>query len=148
MQVGSKQQVPPIITARTFSCKRDLLFITWSDPQLLAKWWGPNGFTNTIHEFDFRKNGTWKLTMHGPDGADYYNINRFTEITVPEKIAFVHIEPVHQFMAMAVFEEQENSTRLTYSMIFKELSEYEKVKDFIIAANEENFDRLEKVLQQ
>lgn len=33
----------------------------------LKNWWGPDGFTNTFHEFNLRPNGKWILTMHGPE---------------------------------------------------------------------------------
>lgn len=138
--------VPAITISRIFNCKRERLFSAWSDPKLLAQWWGPNGFTNTIHAFEFKEGGKWKLTMHGPDGTDYYNENLFTEIIIPERIVFAHLEPIHTFTATAIFEEAGENSRLTYSMVFDLLSEYEKLKDFIAAANEENFDRIEKVL--
>ncbi|MCB1097766.1 MAG: SRPBCC domain-containing protein [Verrucomicrobiae bacterium] len=44
-------------------------FCSLSRTDRLAKWWGPAGFTNTFHEFDFQKGGRWHFTMHGTDGA-------------------------------------------------------------------------------
>lgn len=139
---------PAIVTTRLFTYKREFVFNAWSNPHLLAQWWGPHGFTNTIHEFDFKENGSWKLTMYGPDGTAYHNVNRFTEITAPEKIAFEHLEPVHGFTANVFFDETRENTLLIFTMHFDKVSEYEKLKDFIAVANEENFDRLEKVLFQ
>lgn len=49
------------------------IFAAMSDASRIAKWWGPEGFTNTIHEFEFRPGGKWLLTMHGPDGTNYPN---------------------------------------------------------------------------
>ncbi len=50
------------------------VFAAMRDPVRVARWWGPDGFTNTIHTFDFQPGGRWLLTMHGPDGTDYPNI--------------------------------------------------------------------------
>ena len=50
-----------IVSSRVFKIGRDLLFNAWSDPQFLARWWGPKGFTNTFHEFDFRQGETGNL---------------------------------------------------------------------------------------
>ena len=47
------------------------LFAAMRDPNRIAKWWGPEGFTNTIHTYEFVPGGSWLLTMHGPDGKDY-----------------------------------------------------------------------------
>ena len=57
------------------------VFAAMSDPARVARWWGPDGFKNTIHQFDFRPGGSWLLTMHGPDGKDYPNESRFTRVT-------------------------------------------------------------------
>ena len=38
-----------------------------------ARWWGPDGFTNTITTFDLRPGGAWRFVMHGPDGTNYEN---------------------------------------------------------------------------
>lgn len=144
----NKEQVPPIVNTRVFPFTRERVFTAWSDPDILARWFGPKGFTNTIHLFTFRNGGPWKLTMHGPDGTDYHNENIFLEIIRPGKIVYRHLEPVHTFTSTVLFEENAGSTRLVLSMVFDQHQEYEKVKDFIQAANEENFDRLENVLQQ
>jgi uncharacterized protein YndB with AHSA1/START domain len=72
-----------IITSRAFPVSRDELFQAFSDPARLAQWWGPEGFTNTFHEFDFRVGGVWRFTMHGPDGAAYAMDKQFAEIVRP-----------------------------------------------------------------
>lgn len=144
MPNGSKNE---ITSARVFHYTPHQVFSAWADPQLLAQWWGPKGFTSTFEEFDFTNGGRWKFTMHGPDGTDYYNFNRFIEILQPLRIVFEHIEPVHTFRATVLFEKMGESTRLIFRMLFDSAGEYQKVKDFIVAANEENFDRLELVLK-
>ena len=41
-------------TSRILHASRERVFGAISDPKQLALWWGPNGFTNTFEEFDFR----------------------------------------------------------------------------------------------
>ena len=43
-----------IVSTRFFKVPRKQLFKAWSEPEHLKNWWGPNGFTNTFNEFDFR----------------------------------------------------------------------------------------------
>ncbi len=142
----NKETVPAIITTRVFNHPKKKVFNAWSDPELLAQWWGPKDFSNTFHVFEFNAGGQWKFTMHGPGGTDFDNVCKFIEIEEPDKIILEHVEPVHKFKVTSTFEELNNCTRLIFSMQFDLLSEYEKLKDFIAAANEENFDRLENVL--
>ena len=139
--------IAEIVSARVFNDRREIVFQAWANPHLLAQWWGPKGFTNTFHAFDFKTGGLWNFTMHGPDGVSYHNKNRFAAITIPEKIIFEHLEPIHTFKATASFEEADDKTKLVFSMLFASVDEFEKVKDFIAVTNEENFDRLETVLK-
>jgi uncharacterized protein YndB with AHSA1/START domain len=134
-----------IVSSRLFDAPRERVFRAWSDPELLARWWGPKGFTNTFHEFDFRPDGHWRFTMHAPNGGNFANENVFDEITPPERITFRHISPP-VFAVTATFTEQGAQTLLTYRMLFPTAEACAKVKSFAPAANEENFDRLAAVL--
>ena len=62
-----------IIGTRVFDAPRELVFSAFTDPEHLAQWWGPDGFTMTTSAFDFRPGGVWRFVMHGPDGRDYQN---------------------------------------------------------------------------
>lgn len=54
-----------IVSARIVNAAIEKVFSAWSDPEHLKNWWGPKGFTNTFHEFDFRVGGKWVFTMYG-----------------------------------------------------------------------------------
>jgi uncharacterized protein YndB with AHSA1/START domain len=32
----------------------------WTKPEHLVNWWGPSGFTTTIHHMNFTEGGEWK----------------------------------------------------------------------------------------
>ena len=135
-----------IVSVRTFAVTRERVFRAFGDPQQLARWWGPNGFTNTIDEFDFRPDGVWRLTMHGPDGADYHNESVFLEVVPPERVVYLHRKPMHQFRMTMTYFEQDGQTTLTWRMLFDSVEDCNEFKSFIIAANEQNFDRLAEQL--
>ncbi len=135
-----------ILSSRTFEYSRELVFRAWSDPKLLATWWGPKGFTNTFYEFDQQPGGRWKFTMHGPDGHNYENDSIFREIVPDARIVFDHVcNPL--FRMVATFDgPAESCTLLTWRMIFETAEVCAAVKSRVGDANEENFDRLEAVL--
>jgi len=136
-----------IVTIRIFDAPREVIFAAWTNPELLAKWWGPKGFTNTFHEFDLRAGGKWKFMMHGPDGGNYPNESVFIEIKQPEKIILNHVSKPY-FRLTASFEEIDNNkTKLIFQQLFETAEEYNKVKVFAVNANEENMDRLEALLK-
>jgi uncharacterized protein YndB with AHSA1/START domain len=134
-----------IVTARVLSAPRDLVFQAFSDPRHLARWWGPKGFTNTFHEFDFRPGGVWRFVMHSPDGADYQNESVFVEIAPPERIVFRHVSGP-QFQMTITLAEHPSGTTLTWRMHFDSVAECDRVKRFAVQANEQNLDRLEAQL--
>ena len=106
-----------VVNVRIFDAPRDVVFNTFSDADHLAQWWGPRGFTNTFHRFEFRPGGLWRFVMHSPRGADYPNESVFVEIVEPERIVFRHLKPIHEFRMTITFDEQNGKTRLTWRML-------------------------------
>jgi uncharacterized protein YndB with AHSA1/START domain len=132
-----------IVSTRVFGVNKEKLFTAWSDPNHLKNWWGPKGFTNSFHEFDFRVGGKWSFTMHGPDKGHYQNECEFIKIIEPSLIAWKRFSKPH-FQVVAIFEEVEKSkTKLIFKMLFDTAEECNKLKPFVVDKNEENFDKLE-----
>ena len=135
-----------IICSRILQYDKNLVFRAWSEPEHLKNWWGPAGFTNTFHEFDFQVGGKWVFTMHGPDKGNYENACTFIKIEPNALIAWDRIsKPL--FQVVATFETIDNGfTLLTFKMLFYSAEDCEKLKPFVVGKNEENFDKLEIVL--
>lgn len=136
-----------IVSQRVMPFARGTVFRSFAEPDMLRQWWGPNGFRNTFHLFDFRPGGEWRFTMHAPGGGEFENFCRFVEIVPPERLVFDHLEPVHNFRVTAAFESRGDYTHIRFSMAFTDNAEYLRVRDIIQEKNEENFDRLEAVLR-
>lgn len=146
--ISLKQPIPDrtIQSSRVFNAPCAAVFKAWSDPTLLAQWWGPKGFTNTFQEFDFKPGGRWRFIMHGPTGGDYKNEAVFLQITPLKTIVWDRLsQPLFQISVH--FEDKGEKTLLTFLMIFDTPEACEKIKKIAPEANEENFDRLEKVLE-
>ena len=144
--IGARPADREIVSTRVFDAPRERVFRAFSDPQVLARWWGPDGFTSTFQEFDFRPGGAWRFVMHGPDGADYRNASDFIEVVSPERIVLEHLRPMHRFQMTMTFAEEAGKTRLTWRMEFESVVELDRVRAFIPGANEQNFDRLQAQL--
>lgn len=130
------------VTFRLLAVARDRVWAAFSDPVALAGWWGPTGFTNTFHEFDFRAGGVWRFTMHGPDGAGYEMDHRFPEIVAPERLVIRHLQPGHDFTLTVTLADHAGSTEITWHMVFDDPAEAVRVRPFVVQANEQNLDRL------
>ncbi len=135
-----------IVSSRIFDFPIEKIFEAWANPDHLQNWWGPNGFTNTFEEFDFREGGRWKFIMHGPDKGHYQNEVEFVKIERPNLIAWKrYSKPL--FKIAATFEDiSTDKTKLVFRMVFDTAEESNKLRPFVVDKNEENFDRLETEL--
>src|SRR3954468_10503644 len=78
------------------------IFAAFSNPEVLARWWGPNGFTNTFEIFEFRPGGRWKFVMHGPNGANYPNENVFLTTDAASQVVIQHVSEPRFILAVAL----------------------------------------------
>jgi uncharacterized protein YndB with AHSA1/START domain len=120
-----------IVGERLLDAPRELVWAAWTDPKHVAQWWGPNGFTNTIHEMDVRAGGVWRFMMHGPDGKDWPNRVSFIEVERPSRLVYDHGDDAKpdQFQVTVTFEEAAGGkTKLTMRSLFKTKAE----RDFVI----------------
>ncbi|NLP82141.1 polyketide cyclase, partial [Acinetobacter baumannii] len=120
-----------IISTRIIDAPRERVFQAWTDPEQLAQWWGPKGFTNTFHEFELKPGGHWRFIMHGPDGTDYPNHSVFVEIVKPERLVFDH-QSSPRFRVVATFTEEAGKTKITFRMIFPSAEMCENLKPICV----------------
>lgn len=132
-------------SSRLLPYPRAKVFQAYSDPALLTQWFGPNGFTSTFHEFDFRDGGRWRFTFHGPAGAKYENEWIFRKIVNGERIEFDHLS-APRFHKIVTLTDEAGQTRLSWEMTFDTPEILASLLPVIAPANEQNFDRLEAVL--
>lgn len=133
-------------TTRTLSAPPEAVFAAIRDPERLARWWGPEGFRNSFHTFEFRPGGAWLFTMHGPDGTDYPNQSEFLEIEANARVRIKHVNLPHFELTISL-EPVGTGTRLTWVGVFEDAAFAEKARAFLERANEQNLDRLEAELR-
>jgi len=131
---------------RRFKAPVNLMWEVWTSPDHIVNWWGPDGFTNTVHKMDFREGGEWLLTMHGPDGTNYPNRSVFKEIVPNERIVYEHFNP--HFITTVIFESIGDETQVIWSMEF----DTAELRDVVVKAHKadqgmkQNLERLGEYL--
>lgn len=133
---------------RLFPVDRATLYDAFADPQKLAAWWGPEGFTNHITAFDLKPGGEWLITMTADNGTDFHNRWTFDDVASGETVRMCHHEPVHVFTLEMHFSDEDSGSRLSWRMEFERTDENEVMENFLHAANEQNFDRLQRFLDR
>jgi uncharacterized protein YndB with AHSA1/START domain len=53
---------------RVFDAPRDRVWQAFTDPKLVAQWWG-RGNKLVIERMEVEKGGHWRFVEHGPDGV-------------------------------------------------------------------------------
>lgn len=109
-----------LVTTRLLRAPRPLVFRAWTSPEHVGRWWGPDGFSTTTQEMDFRVGGKWRYIMHGPDGTDYNNWIMWTRIVEPEVLEYDHGEndgEARWFQVVVNFTEEDGGTRVTMNLI-------------------------------
>lgn len=135
-----------LTASRVLAAPRELVYIAITTPEHLGRWFGPAGFTNSFTVCDIRPGGQWLLTMHGPDGTEYYNEWEFAELS-PERIVMIHQRPGHRFvLTLTLTMLSADSTRLDWHQEFESAEECARVRLYAAPANEQNIDKLAGLL--
>ena len=136
-----------ITNSRTFPQTCQQVFGAFSSPELLSRWWGPKGFTNTFHVFEFKTGGRWEFIMHSPEGRDFANESVFVEISAPDRLQIEHV-CAPKYVLEIKLEAHDQGTKLSWVQRFETREIRDNVLKFAGNANEENLDRLESILAE
>ena len=107
-----------IVITRMLEAPRELVWEAWTNPKLLAEWWGPRGFTNPVCEVNLRVGGALRIHMRAPNGTIFPMRGVFQEIVKPEKLVFTNIavdsedRPVLDGVTTVTFVDQGGRTEL------------------------------------
>ncbi len=68
-----------IRTERVFDAPRERVWQAFTDPKLVAQWWG-RGNKLVIERMEVEKGGHWRFVEHGPEGTHGFE-GRYREVT-------------------------------------------------------------------
>lgn len=127
-------------TSREFSAPPEAVFAAFSSPERLARWWGPDGFSNTFEKFEFENGGLWRFTMHGPDGVSYPNESTFVSIVPNREVVVRHICQPY-FTLTIRLEPTVAGTTVNWEQAFESPDVAASIKHIVEPANEQNLSR-------
>jgi uncharacterized protein YndB with AHSA1/START domain len=143
------------IFTREFTAPRERVFKAWTDPNHLAQWWGPTGFTNPVCDWDVRPGGKIYDIMRASDGAEHPMGGEFREILPPERLVFScgaldeSGKLLFELMHASSFTERNGRTKLNlHSRVTGTTSEADKYLGGFEIGMTLSLDRLEEFLAQ
>jgi uncharacterized protein YndB with AHSA1/START domain len=135
------------VHSRLIDAPPERVFRAFAEPERLARWWGPDGFSSSFETFELRPGGRWVFVMHGPDGQDYPNESVFREVT-PQRIVLDHLSGHHFEMTITLTARGGGKTLVGWRQLFDTAEERARIAPFVLVANEQNLDRLAAEVQR
>jgi len=88
--MAAKNKSNELLITRIYDAPVKVVWDAWVDPDQCAQWWGHADSRSTTHAKDFKVGGTWKYTMHGPDGTNFENTTKYLEIEKYSRMVYDH----------------------------------------------------------
>lgn len=149
---------------RIFDAPRELVFKAFSEAEHLQKWWGPQGWTLTVCNLDFKPGGAWHYCMKCIDKnqGDFYGYESwgkaiYEEIIGGEKIVYTDYfsdsegnesQDLPPSTTTLTFEEYEGKTRVVSVSQYRSAEALKTVVDMGMEQGiTETWDRLAQHLQ-
>lgn len=137
---------------RIYDAPVKLVWDAWTDPNKVANWWGPRGFSITTKSKDLQPGGKWIYTMHGPDGVDYPNVTTYFTVEPLKRLEYDHGANENQkalFRVNVLFSETKGKTTMKMTMAFESAQVAKEMSKFIKeASGNSTWDRLGEYLEE
>ena len=141
-----------VFVSRTFAAPRDVVWRFWTEPELLATWFGPAGVTVPLESVtvDLVERGRWELTMVDLVTGDTHPIRgRITAFRQPD---FLEIQmaagtaagEVDDVVLRLEFHDHGDRTRMT----LHQGPFTQEIRDMNLAGWVLSFDKLDAVLER
>jgi len=118
-----------LVITRIIDAPRHIVFQAWTEPDRVARWWGPQGFTTVYHDMDIRPGGAFRVCMRSPEGAEHWKQGVYREVVEPERLVFTFAweeadgKPGHQTLVTVTFVERGDKTELTlHQAVFESIA--------------------------
>ena len=116
-----------LVITRVFDAPRELVFKTYTDPELIPQWWGVGGQT-TVDVMDVRPGGRWRYVQRDAEGNEQGFRGEYRDVTPPERLSYTFEwegMPGHIILETLVFDEQDGKTTIINTSRYDTLEDLE-----------------------
>lgn len=153
--VSAEPGTHEVVITREFDAPRELVFKAFTDPELLAQWWGPRYLTTEVDRMDVRPGGQWRFLNRDSEGNEYGFHGVYHEILAPERIIdtfeFEGLpEKGHVALETMRFEALPGGrTRITNQSVFQSITDRDgMLQSGMEGGLNESYERLEELLKK
>ena len=105
-----------ILITREFNAPRHLVFLAWTTPELIKRWWSGGRGEVTMADVDLRPGGRWRYVLAGGDGTEAAFHGEYLQIVPDERIVSTEVYeaiPDAEAVTTLMLTEMGGRTRLT-----------------------------------
>jgi uncharacterized protein YndB with AHSA1/START domain len=119
-----------LVLERVVDVPRRLVWMAWTQPAHVKKWFAPPPWTTVDCEIDLRPGGVFRTVMRSPEGRDFPNVGCYLELVENERIVWTDalapgyrpsLEPF--FTAILTFEDHAGGTKYIARALHKDLAD-------------------------
>jgi uncharacterized protein YndB with AHSA1/START domain len=110
-----------ILTERVFSAPRRLVVAAFTEPELIARWWGLRSTRTIVDQLDLRPGGAWRFVELAEDGAEHGFRGIYREVSLPDRLVYTFEwegMPGHVVIDTVTFEDLGDQTRVNVHSLF------------------------------
>jgi uncharacterized protein YndB with AHSA1/START domain len=139
-----------VIITRDVNAPRELVFKAFTDPKLMAQWWGQDTSTTIVDKMEVRTGGIWRYVSHDAGGNEYGFYGVYHQISAPERLVYTfEFEgmPGHVVLQTITLEEHNGKTTITDASVFQSVADRDgMLQSGMEDGAAESYDRLDRVL--
>ena len=80
-----------LVFERVVDVPSHLVWLAWTTPALLKKWFTPAPWTTVDCEIDLRPGGIFRTVMRSPEGQEFTNLGCYLEVVEGERLVWTNV---------------------------------------------------------
>ena len=88
IEIGRNDEGCVLEIEHVFQAAIEDVYAAWADPKRLVKWWGPQGMSCPVCDWEPSVGATWRTCMQSASGEQYCVGGSFTDVSPPARLAF------------------------------------------------------------
>jgi uncharacterized protein YndB with AHSA1/START domain len=141
-----------IVMTREFDAPREMIFRAMTEPELVARWWGPRSLTTEVDQLDARMGGIWRFVHRDEEGNEYAFRGVYHQVDAPARLVYTFEwegMPGHILLETITLEERDGKTLVTDASVFQSVADRDgMLQSGMEGGATESWDRLEDLLAE
>jgi len=141
-----------VIVTRVYDAPQKHVYKAYTEPDLVATWWGSEKYTIKIDKLEAKKGGLWRIVERDTEGKKYAFHGVYHDLISPERIVNTFEYegmPGHVCLKTTVFDKIGGKTKVTSKSVYLSVADRdEMVKAGMETCVLESWDRLAVYLKK